>query len=109
MRIVSIAMALAGVLPSLNATTLQKLSVHEMIQKSTIIVRAKVLSSYGALRGQEIYTHYQLQVLESWKSTGSQQQLEVAIPGGVAKGLRQSVAGAPSLNVGAEYLIFLWT
>jgi hypothetical protein len=108
MRIVSIAAALVGILPTLQATTLQKLTVDEMIQKSTAIVRAKVVSSYGAFRGQEIYTHYQLEVEESWKSAGPQ-QIEVAIPGGVSRGLRQTVAGAPSLNVGSDYVIFLWT
>lgn len=89
------------------ATTLQKLSMDEMIQKSTSIVRAKVSGVHSAFRGQDIYTYYQLQVLESWNSNA--QQLEVAVPGGVVNGMRQMVAGAPALNVGDEYVIFIWT
>ena len=90
------------------ATTLQRLTMDEMIQKSTSIVRAKVLGSHSAWRGPDIYTWYELEVLEGWKSGGTS-KIEVAIPGGVEKGLRQVVAGAPSLNVGQEYVIFLWT
>ena len=99
-------LVLAG---ALSATTLQKLSMDDMIQKSTSIVHVKVTGSRGAFRGAtDIYTYYQLQVLESWKGSNAQ-ALEVAVPGGVARGLRQSVAGAPSLTTGGEYVIFLWT
>jgi hypothetical protein len=108
MRIWTIALALAGLWMTGKATTLQKLSVDEMARQSTMIVRAKVVSSSGVLRGQDIYTFYQLQVLEGWKAAGVH-ELKVAVPGGVANGLRQSVAGAPSLEVGAEYVMFLWT
>ncbi len=108
MRILSMMLALSGMLSALRATTLQKLSMDDMILKSTAIVRAKVVGSRGAFRGQDIYTYYQLQVLESWKADGPQQR-EVAVPGGAARGLRQTVAGAPSLNTGGEYLFFLWT
>ncbi len=80
----------------------------DMISQSTIIVHAKVLGSRTALRGQEIFTYYQLQVLESWKSSGMQ-SLEIAVPGGVADGIRQTVVGAPVLNTGGEYVIFVWT
>ena len=108
MRVLSLMFALAGILPSLRATTVQKLTTADMIAKSTAIVHAKVSGTRTALRGPAIYTYYQLQVIESWKAPASQ-TLEVAVPGGVANGLRQSVAGAPSLNVGGEYVIFLWT
>ena len=108
MRIWSIALAVAGMWMPGKATTLQKLSLDDMARESTLIVRARVLSSSGVLRGQDVYTLYQLQVLEGWKAAGVQ-QLQVAVPGGVASGLRQSIAGAPSLNTGAEYVMFLWT
>lgn len=112
MRSVSITLTLIGalmqVMPSTLATTLQRLSMDEMIQKSTSIVHVKVLGSRSALRNQDIYTYYQLQVVEQWKSTGAQ-PLEVAVPGGTAGGIRQTVAGAPVLRTGGEYVIFLWT
>jgi hypothetical protein len=113
MRIASLMFALAGMLPCARATTILKLTLPDMIGKSTQIVLAKVSGSRTAFRGPAIYTYYQLQVLETLKSSGSSsgvsQTFEAAVPGGVANGIRQSVAGAPSLNVGGEYVIFLWT
>jgi hypothetical protein len=35
--------------------------------------------------------------------------VEVSVPGGTLNGLRQTVPGAPVLENGAEYLLFLWT
>jgi hypothetical protein len=98
-------------LPPVGATTLLQLSMGDMIQQSTSIVRAKVTGSHGAFRGRDIYTYYQLQVIETVKPGGAQAstQTEIAVPGGVAGGVRQPVAGSPSLTVGAEYVLFLWT
>ena len=70
MRILSLMFALAGILPSLRATTVQKLTTADMIAKSTAIVHAKVSGTRTALRGPAIYTYYQLQVIESWKTPG---------------------------------------
>lgn len=92
----------------LPAATLQKLSLDDMIQKSTAIVRARVVSSYGAQYGATIYTHYRVQVSESWKGPGGT-SLDVVVPGGSAGGLRQSFSGAPSLIANSEYVLFLWT
>ncbi len=93
---------------SLCATTLQKLSTDEMIQQSTGIVRAKVVATHSALRGKDIYTYYQLQVLETLKGA-AQTQIEVAVPGGAARGVRQMVPGAPVMTGSQEYVVFLWT
>lgn len=90
------------------ATTLRKLSIDDMIQQSTAIVRVTVTGSSAAFRGKDIYTYYQLQVIENMKAV-SPQALAVAVPGGVAGGLRQMVAGAPVLANGQQYVIFLWT
>ena len=108
MRMLSMTLALAGMLSVVQATTLQQLSVDNMIKQSTSIVHAKVTGSRGAFRGPSIYTYYQLQILENLKGSGIQ-PAEVAVPGGAANGLRQTVAGAPSLSIGGEYVIFLWT
>jgi len=97
-----------GIVASLWATTLQKLSTDDMIRQSTGIVRAKVTGSYAAYLGRDIYTYYQLQVTETLKA-GAAQSVTVAIPGGTAKGVRQMVPGAPVLKTGQEYVIFLWT
>ena len=103
-------LALALMLP-VRGTTLEQMSLTEMILKSTAIVHAKVTGSYAALRGQDVYTHYQLQVSETLKPAGSlgNQAIDVAVPGGSAQGLRQLVAGAPAIAVGGDYVFFLWT
>jgi hypothetical protein len=98
------AMALAG----LRATTLQQLSLNEMIQLSTAIVQGQPTLTGGAFRGSIIYTHYQVQVSEVLKGSPAT-QLDVAVLGGSAQGLRQDYAGAPTLTNGQNYVLFLWT
>lgn len=89
-----------------QAVTLQILTLDEMTQKSTSVVYAKVLDSYGALHGSMIYTHYHVQVMENWK--GTQTVTEIMLPGGVANGYRQTFAGVPALTTGNSYVMFLW-
>src|ERR1043166_81431 len=103
-----VALGLAYALLPLPAATLERLSLDEMTGKSTAIVRGKVTGSWMAFSGSVIYTHYQIQVTERFKGSpgGS---VEVVTPGGVANGLRQSFSGAPELQTGEEYVLFLWT
>jgi hypothetical protein len=90
------------------ATTLEQLSMASMIRQSTAIVRARVTGSSAARRGSNIYTFYRLDVLETLKASGAPPS-EVAVPGGAVSGIRQTVAGAPKLSDGQEYVLFLWT
>ncbi len=97
----------------LPAATLEKLSMDDMVQKSTAIVRGRVMSSSAAYRGIAgrgglIYTHYTVQVLERWKGTPAN-SVDVAVPGGIVQNRRQTFPGAPSLDLNAEYVLFLWT
>jgi hypothetical protein len=88
-----------------GAATLQQLSMDQMTQSATAIVRAHVTGSSASFTGSTIYTHYQLLVSEIWKGSAAS---EVTAPGGVAGGYRQSYPGVPSLQVGSEYVLFLW-
>ena len=90
-----------------GATTLQRLSMTEMVQKSTSILRAKVTGKRAAFRGQDIYTYYQLQASETLKAGPA--VVELAVPGGVVGGLQQIGIGSPELAIGGDYVIFLWT
>lgn len=93
---------------SVSATTLEQLTIDDMTHKSTAIVRARVTGSHTGTHGTDIYTYFQLQVIETWKSSG-QSNSEVAVPGGEVDGIRQSVSGAPELRPGHEYVLFLWS
>ncbi len=92
----------------LQATTLEYLSLDDMIEQSTAIVRGRVSSSSASLQGPLIYTHYTIEVLEQWKGPGAS-VLDVVLPGGESGGLRQNFAGTPKLVPGEAYLLFLWT
>jgi len=99
--------ALLGV-AQLQSATLQQLSMSDLIAKSTAIVRGTVQDSYTAFSGPVIFTHYRIQVAEKWKgSTGA--TVDVAVPGGIASGVRQTYAGAPQFQPGDQYVLFLWT
>lgn len=107
--LVAAAAAMVPLSAALSATTLQKLTLPEMAQKSTAVVRARVKTSAGVLRGADVYTVYQLEPVEIWKAPAAGAPRAVAVPGGVAGGLRQPVDGAPALVEGHEYVFFLWT
>lgn len=92
----------------LQCATLERLSLDDMVAKSTSIVRGKVGESWAAFSGPVIYTHYRIQVQEQLKGSNGN-SVEVVIPGGVANNLRQVYPGAPALNTGEEYVFFLWT
>jgi hypothetical protein len=109
MRSLLITLSLASVLAPLRGTTLEQLPLDMMTDQSTAIVRAKVMGSSGVLRGAEVYTVYQIEIVERWKGANLSNLGQVAVPGGVAGGWRQMVAGAPSLHPGEEYVMFLWT
>ncbi len=110
MRWYSAIFAIAVILStrSAPASTVQLLSNDDLIARSTSIVRGKILSESGTLRRSTIYTNYRLQVLEVMKGAADA-QIDVAVPGGVAQGIREIVSGAPKLQTGTEYVLFLWT
>lgn len=91
-----------------QAATLGYLSVDDMIAGSTAIVRGRVTGAAGVERGPLVYTQYTIEVVERLKGPAAA-VVTAAVPGGVFQGRRQTFAGAPSLSVGSEYLLFLWT
>jgi len=96
-------------LPLLCAT-LERLSLDDMISKSTAIVRGKVGSSYAAFSGTVIYTHYTVQVSERFKGPfNAGTSVDLVVPGGIVGNLRQSFSGAPAFQTGDDYVFFLWT
>ncbi|MFN7993791.1 MAG: hypothetical protein U0Q18_09335 [Bryobacteraceae bacterium] len=107
-QFVRFALILALWLAPVWGATLERLTLDEMIAKSTAIVHGRVAGSYSAFRGSVIYTHFKINVTEQFKGS-SQGAVDVVVPGGLANGIRQSYPGAPQLSVGQDYLLFLWT
>jgi hypothetical protein len=96
-----------GLLP-LAGATLEQLSLDDMIQKSTAIIRGTVALSRAEARGPIIYTHYTIRVTENFKGN-SQGTVDVAVPGGTANNVRQTFPGTPQFKIGDDYVFFLWT
>jgi hypothetical protein len=103
-----VALWFAVLVAPLISATLERLSLDDMIAKSTVIVRGRVANAHTAFSGNVIYTHYSIQVLEGLKGP-SQGLVDVVVPGGTANGLQQNFAGAPEFQLGGEYVFFLWT
>jgi len=95
--------------PVAQAATLQQLSMDQMSQLATSVVRARVTESSASIitspGGSMIYTHYKLAVSEVWKGAAAS---EVLLPGGDLNGQKQTFPGVPELRVGGEYILFLW-
>jgi hypothetical protein len=93
---------------SLPATTLEKLSMDQLIERSTAIVRGTVAGSGAMQRGSVIYTTYRIRVAQTLRGTAPS-VIEVSVPGGQLNGVRQSFSGSPVLEPNTEYVIFIWT
>ena len=98
---------LAGVV-SIHAATLQQLTMTQLVNASTAIVHGTVTASGTAMNSRTIFTHYTVQVSEQWKGR-TVAAVDVALPGGALNGVRQSYPGVPALQIGGEYVLFLWT
>ncbi len=107
MRTLSVALALIWSLLPASGATLEKLSLDQMIAKSTSIVRARAHESRAEQRGRVIYTFTRVDVLEQWKGA-EESTIDVATPGGAVGGMRQIFSGTPDLQSGQEYVLFLW-
>src|ERR1700682_1707602 len=98
MRILCGPLVLAALLAPIHASTLQQLTLDEMIAKSTMIVRARVQqTTFAGFQGHMIWTHYTVQVSETLKGLASR-QLDVVVPGGTTGGIQQSYSGAPTFS-----------
>src|SRR5690606_4931892 len=98
---------------SVGAVTLEKLSLEEMIDSSTLIVRGTIGESASSHTGPVIETQYRVNVTEILKgpagaSIAGNDKISVSLPGGVSGGLHQTFAGVPDLKSGDEYVLFLW-
>src|SRR5260370_39578752 len=62
----------------LRCATLERLTMDDMIAKSSAIVRGRVTESWAAFTGSVIYTHYGSRLGESYKVSG-QNRCEIVV------------------------------
>lgn len=103
-RLLGLAVIAAGCVFS---TTLEKLTLDDMVLKSTEIVRGRVVDISAVRQGPLIVTQIRAVVTERWKGPQAS-VVEVYLHGGTFQGLRQTFSGTPELVNGAEYVFFLW-
>jgi hypothetical protein len=94
---------------TLPGSTLRQLTLDDMIRQSTMIVRGTVQPAAVQYHGSTIFSHYTIQVTETYKNPAPATSIDFGVPGGSLNGAIQRVAGAPILNVGQDYVLFLWT
>ena len=108
MRLSSLQITVMAVFAAtVSATTLERLTMNDMSDKCHVVVRATVLSGGPEYSNGVVMTHYQLSVSEVWKGAVGN-KIDVFVPGGRAGGFRELVPGAPVLDTGSEYVVFLW-
>jgi len=90
------------------ATTLERMTVETMVEKSTSIVRGTVIDTTTVQSGRMIYTVYKVKIAEMVKGAKPGATVEVYVPGGVYGREKLSIAGSPVLSAGSEYVVFLW-
>src|SRR5260370_12396526 len=109
MRILCGPLVLAALLAPIHASTLLQLTLDDMIGKSTMIVRGKVQQqTYADFQGHMIWTHYTLEVSETFKGSPVR-QLDIVVPGGNSKGIQQTYSGTPPFSINQHFVIFLCT
>ncbi len=91
-----------------GAATLERLTMEEMIDLSSAVMRGRVSSSWSQAKGGNLSTVYRIQVTERFKSAAAA-TIDIILPGGSLNGTRQSFPGVPQLTQGKEYMIFVWT
>jgi hypothetical protein len=94
---------------SLSATLAVKLELTKLTEKSALIVIGKVDSKQAKWDAGKkgIWTHHSVTVSDTLK--GKQQKTrDVVTRGGVVGTTGQNVSGSANLEVGAEYVFFLW-
>jgi len=92
-----------------TATTVQKLTLHDLAKRSAGIAVARVedaMSSWDAGH-KEIYTFYTLRVLESVKGGQGQTTITLRQLGGVVDNIASIVPGMPDFRKGEEVVVFL--
>ena len=93
---------------ALPAATLERLSLEELARQSTAVVQGRVVGESVSQAGALLYTVKTIAVERRWKGEPAS-TVEVALPGGRLGNQVQRFGGAPALEAGRDYILFLWT
>jgi len=92
---------------SASGATLEQMSLEDLAQQSTAVVRGRAGAARTERIGPLIYTFTAFRVDETLKGEPVR-HVEIALPGGTIGDLSQRFGGVPRLEPGRDYLIFLW-
>ena len=90
-----------------SAATLEKLTVDQMTQHATLIVRGRITACAGESRGSVIYTRCSVSVTETWKGA-ARSQVDFIVPGGRVRSFSQTFTGTPKFSPNDQFVLFLW-
>jgi hypothetical protein len=92
--------------PSLQATTLARLSLEELAAASDAVARVRCTATESRWETSSIWTVTTFAVVEALKGN-LPSEIEVRLPGGRVGHLTATVDGTPKFAAGAEALVFL--
>jgi hypothetical protein len=90
----------------LRATTLLRMSVAQMAQRATLIVRARCRANSAGWDAGEIWTLTDFEIVAVWRGSAPA-RITVRLLGGTAGNLTSSVSGVPRFRPGEEVVLFL--
>jgi hypothetical protein len=90
-----------------HGTTLLRMSLEQLSQRATLIVRAQCLSSASEWDRGEIWTETSFRVEETWRGAAAGSQIQVRLIGGRAGNFTSSVSGVPRFRPGEDVVLFL--
>jgi hypothetical protein len=90
-----------------NATTLLKLHLYELLEKSSAVARLRCIDSESFWDKGEIWTNTRFEVLTQLKGH-LPSRVVVRMLGGKLGHLNSRVDGAPAFRPGEEVYLFLW-
>jgi len=96
------------ILTRANATTLARLHLYELLEKSTAVARLRCLGSESFWDKGEIWTSTRFEVVTQIKGRPLPDRIIVRMLGGKLGHLNSHVDGAPSFQAGEEVYLFLW-
>ncbi len=91
------------------ATTVPRFSLEELSDRSELVVHGRCLRTWSAWDAEHklIWTHSEIEVVDSWKGAPGASVI-VSEPGGIVDGIGLAIEGVPHHHPGEEMVVFLY-